>query len=107
MGNGAAKIDATPNALKFGSQTVKTTSPAQPVTVTNTGTQTVNLIGFAVIGNDFDQSNDCEDTLDSGAHCTVQVTFTPKAKGNRNGTLEILSDAIVPKVNVKLSGLGQ
>ena len=86
---------------------MKTTSPAQPVTVTNTGTQTVNLIGFALIGNDFDQSNDCEDTLDSGAHCTVNVTFTPKAKGTRNGTLEILSDAAVPKVNVKLSGLGQ
>jgi hypothetical protein len=107
VGNDAAKIDATPNLLKFGGQTGKTTSPAQPVTVTNTGTQTVNLIGFAVIGNDFDQSNDCEDTLDSGAHCTVNVTFTPKAKGTRNGTLEILSDAIVPKVNVKLSGLGQ
>jgi len=107
VGNGAAKIDATPNALKFGSQTVKTTSPAQPVTVTNTGTQTVNLIGFAVIGNDFDQTNDCEDTLDSGAHCTVNVTFTPKAKGTRNGALQILSDAVVPKVNVKLSGLGQ
>ena len=105
--NEAGKIEAMPTALKFGGQTVKTKSPAQPVTVTNTGTQTVNLVGFAVIGIDFDQSNDCEETLDSGAHCTVQVTFTPKAKGNRNGTLQIISDGVSPKVAVKLSGLGQ
>jgi len=35
------------------------------------------------------------------------VTFTPTAKGVRAGTLNILSDAVVPKLQVKLSGLGQ
>jgi len=104
--NGGGKLDATPNLLKFGGQTVKTKSPAQPLTVTNTGTPSVNLLGFAVVG-DFDQSNDCGDSLDSGAHCTVTVTFTPTAKGVRAGTLNILSDAVVPKLQVKLSGLGQ
>jgi hypothetical protein len=104
--NSAASIQVTPNALSFGGQKVGTPSAAQKVTITSTGTQAVNLVAFAVVG-DYDQDNDCPESLDQGAKCTVDVTFTPKAKGARGGNLQIISDAVTPKVKVTLSGVGQ
>ena len=107
VANQAASIEVMPTELNFGGQKVKTTSPAQKVTITNTGTQPLNLVAFGVTGN-FDLSNDClEETLDSGKACTVEVTFTPKATGKRTGNLQIVSDAVMSKINVKLSGVGQ
>jgi hypothetical protein len=107
LANKAATIQVVPTALTFAGQKVKTTSPTQPVTITNTGSQPLNLAGFLIKG-DFDQTSECIDqTLNTGEHCIVDVSFTPKATGKRSGDLDILSDASTPEVHVKLTGTGQ
>lgn len=107
LANKAATIQVMPTALSFAGQKVKTTSPTQKVTITNTGSQSVNLAGFLIKG-DFDQDSECiNQTLKTGENCVVDVSFTPKATGKRNGDLDILSDAGTGEVHVKLTGVGQ
>ena len=87
----AATLSAT--SLTFASQIVGTTSAAQQVTLTNSGTASLNISSISASG-DFAQTNNCPSSLGSGTNCTVSVTFIPKASGNRAGTLSIADDAV-------------
>ena len=79
-----AVLSATPGSLTFAGQTVSTTSAAQTVTVTNTGTAAATLSGVLLSG-DFSQTNTCGTSLAVGASCTVSVKFTPTAHGQPHG----------------------
>jgi hypothetical protein len=81
------------------------TSDASPVTVTNPGPDAAAIESVTATG-DFSQTNDCGTSLAVGATCTVQVRFTPTAKGNRAGTLTIASDTPFSPSTVSLSGVG-
>lgn len=98
-------LSASPSALTYPSQTVATTSAAQAVTVTNTGTAAASMASVGITG-DFAQGNNCGASLAAGASCTVSVTFTPTASGTRSGTLTINSNASNNPVTVALSGTG-
>src|SRR5262249_15243696 len=88
----SATLSTNPSSLTFGSQGLNTTSPAQAVTVTNTGTAAAALSNVGTSG-DFSQTNNCGTALAAGASCTVNVTFRPIASGNRTGNLTITSNA--------------
>ncbi|MDJ0347189.1 discoidin domain-containing protein [Streptomyces sp. H10-C2] len=81
------------------------TSANSPVTVTNPGPNPARLASITANG-DFSQTNDCGTTLAVGATCTVQVAFTPTAKGNHGGALTIVSDTPFSPYTVSLSGVG-
>ena len=49
--NGPATVTVSPTTLTFASQSISTTSPAQNVTVTNTGTGPVNFTSFSITGS--------------------------------------------------------
>src|SRR4030095_4290792 len=87
----ASAIAIFPGALTFGSQTVSTSAPAQLVRVSNTGADPMTLT--VTISGDFSQVTTCGTTLDSGATCTIAVTFTPTATGARTGTLSLIDSA--------------
>ena len=91
--------------LTFGPQNVGTTSPAQPVTLTNTGSAPLEITGIAATG-DFAQTNTCPSTLAAGASCTINVTFTPTAAGNRYGTVTIADNAANSPQTIILGGSG-
>lgn len=93
------------SSLVFSSQSLNTTSPAETVTITNTGGAGLTLTSVSVSG-DFAQTNNCGSTLPAGASCTVSVTFTPTAAGTRSGTLSIADDATGSPQQVALSGTG-
>jgi hypothetical protein len=101
--------DSGPNAtlsatsLSFGSRAVGTTSPAQPITLSNYGTATLNITGIAASTN-FGQTNNCISPLASGASCTVSVTFTPTGSGTLDGTLSLTDNAPDSPQMVSLSG---
>ena len=101
----------SPTSLSFASQPIGTTSPAQTVTVTNTGSANL-LIGdmgfFGQNPNDFSLTNGCLETggLPPGSSCQIGVTFTPQAVGARSGTLEIYDTAPGSPQNVPVSGTG-
>ena len=94
-------------ALAFGSQRVNVSSPGKSVTLTSTGTATLSISGFSVTG-DFSQTNNCGNSLLPGQSCTVNVVFTPSARGARNGTVTLNSNAtgLAPKVTLSGTGVG-
>ena len=74
-------LSASPTSLAFAARTVASTSPAQDVTITNTGTASATLGTIATTG-DYAQTKTCATTLAAGASCTVSVTFTPDRDGH-------------------------
>jgi len=114
-GTGAIPTPAVmlaPTSLTFGNQTLNTTSAAQTVTLTNTGTGPLTIISIAASG-DFAQTSTgasaCPITppatpLAAGASCMISVTFTPTMAGTRMGTLTIMDNATGSPHTVSLTG---
>jgi hypothetical protein len=96
-------------SLAFGSVIEGVTSPAKNVTLTNSGTGTLNISSIAVSG-DFAQATSkkpCGNTLAAGENCTVKVTFTPEQLGALSGNLTITDSALNSPQMVPLSGTGE
>src|SRR5207253_2740457 len=93
VGTGIAPGAAlSPASLTFAAQLVGTTSAAQTVTLTNTGTAALSISGIATSGN-YAQTNNCGTSLGVGSSCTINVTFTPTVAGSRTGTLSVTDNA--------------
>ena len=92
-------------SLTFGNQTEFITSPAQAVTLSNTGTGPLSITSILPSG-DYGQSNNCGVSLIAGANCTINVTFTPTATGTRSGTLMLTDNASPTTQVVNLVGTG-
>jgi hypothetical protein len=101
----SATLSTNPSSLTFGTQALNTTSAAQSVTVTNTGTAAASVSSVAASG-DFAQTNTCGTTIAAGASCTVSVTFRPTASGTRTGSLTITSTATNSPTTIGLTGTG-
>jgi hypothetical protein len=97
-------LNANPGGLSFASTVVGSSTAAQAVTVTNSGTSSASVSGVAVTG-DYSQTNNCS-TVAVGASCTVNVKFTPTAGGARTGTLTLTSNANNSPTSIGLSGSG-
>ena len=101
---GLATAQVVPGVIALGSVNVGSSSAQQAVTVTNTGSGTVNVTAAAASG-DFPITNGCTAGLGSDASCTIQVAFQPIAVGPRTGTLTVSTDAGGP-FTVSLTGTG-
>lgn len=108
----APAVSLSPSNLSFPSQAVAATSPAQTVTVKNTGTAALAISGISVTGvnaGDFAQSNACPvspSTLAVGATCAVSVTFKPAASGARSASISVADNATGSPHLVALTGTG-
>ncbi|MGD0921682.1 MAG: choice-of-anchor D domain-containing protein [Terriglobia bacterium] len=98
-------VSVTPPSLDFGNQLVGTPSAPQTVTLTNNGTETLNISNIATSG-DFAQTNTCGTSVAAGNSCTFDVRFSPTEAGPRTGTLAITDDAEGSPHTVSLSGTG-
>jgi outer membrane protein assembly factor BamB len=103
---GGAGASLSTASLNFGGQLVTTTSPAQRVTVQNTGNAPLSISGITVTG-DFTQTNNCGSSLAANASCAISVTFVPAAGGARSGTLTIADNAPGSPQTVGLTGAGE
>jgi len=95
-------------SLDFGSQAVLITSPAQTITVKNTGAATITLNAPQITGTnaaDFAFTNHCAATLSASATCTIDVKFTPSVTAAENATLTV-SDTVPESRAVLLTGTG-
>ncbi|HTS36332.1 MAG TPA: choice-of-anchor D domain-containing protein [Candidatus Solibacter sp.] len=99
--------DATlsPSSLTFPIQVIKTTSPAQTATLTNTGTVAISISSIATTGP-FSQTNNCGTSLAGGASCTINVVFKPTKAGSQTGTLTVTDNALNNPQTVALTGIG-
>jgi hypothetical protein len=108
----ATSVTVTPTSLSFPSQSVGTISPAQQVTVTNTGTQTLNITKISAgTTGDYSETDNClsapnNGILSEGGICTVKVFFSPTASGTRTGSLTISDNATGSPQSVSLTGIG-
>ncbi|HEY2546923.1 MAG TPA: Ig-like domain repeat protein [Candidatus Acidoferrum sp.] len=91
--------------MSFAAQRVSTTSASQSVTLSNTGTAALAISSFTVTG-DFALTNNCGTSLASGNSCSVNVTFTPTARGTRSGTVTLNSNAPGTAPSIALTGTG-
>ena len=101
----APVVAFAPANLAFSAQPVKTSSPAQAVTLSNTGNATLNLSAIQITG-DFAQANNCPSTLAANSSCTINVTFTPTASGARTGSLTVSDNAQGSPQVVNITGAG-
>src|SRR5947209_5620925 len=115
-GTGVTPPTATLSATSspFGNQRVGTTSPAQTVTLTNSGGAPLNLTSITIIGAQaadfaFAAGNTCPTGAGSvapGASCTISISFSPAATGARTATVTITDDAAGSPQSVSLTGTG-
>lgn len=101
----ASSVSLSPTSLTFSTQLKGTTSPAQTVTLTNTGTSSVTLSSI-IASNGFAQTRTCGATLAVSASCTISVTFSPQVNGTANGTLTITDSAAGSPQVISLTGTG-
>lgn len=102
---GVPTVSLSSTSLAFGNQPVNTSSSAQTVALTNTGTGPLT-IGSIVASGDFSQTNNCGIQIAAGANCTISVTFTPVAIGTRTAAITITDNASDSPQTVTLNGTG-
>jgi len=99
----------TPASLTFTNQLVLSASTAQKLTLLNSGLAPLAIASIAVTGTnagDFSQTNACGSTLAAGSSCTINVIFTPTARGARTAAIVVTDNAPVPMQSATLSGVG-
>jgi hypothetical protein len=92
-------------ALTFGSLAVGATSPAQTVTLMNTGSSPLNIMGIVASG-DFGETNTCNMSLAAGGNCQISVTFSPTATGSLSGAVTVTYNGSGSPQTITLSGSG-
>ena len=105
-GSGAAgsAVILLPATLNFGSIVNGATSPAQYLTISNTGTVNMHLQTPLATGDFQITANTCGASLPPNTGCTVGIVFTPAASGAHTGVLSIKDDAGTQ--TAALSGVG-
>jgi hypothetical protein len=101
-----------PTLLVFAPQAKGTTSPAQIVTLSNTGSAPLNITGTTGISisganaTDFSQiSPSCGSSVAAGGNCAISVTFTPSSTGAEAATLNVADNASGTPQQAGLSGV--
>ena len=102
----SAGISITPSTLTFGGQIVSSTSLPQTITIANTGTADLVVTNIVSTG-DFSVTNNCG-TVPANSSCSLIVTFTPTATGNRTGTITFTDNfgSGTQTQEIRLSGTG-
>jgi phospholipase C len=84
-------VSISTGELDFGNQALGTVSGPQSITVTNLSASPLPIFGIVVTGNNggqadtltqnFQQNNNCGNSLAAGASCTINVVFSPVIQG--------------------------
>jgi hypothetical protein len=109
LGGTGTVVILSPLGINFGNQNVGTQSPPAPVQLTNVGPGSLKISKIAIAGKDsgdFSQTNNCGNSVPPKGGCTIQVTFTPQAKGKRSASLKISDNGGGSPQKVALSGNG-
>jgi hypothetical protein len=108
----APVVSLSPTSVSFGSVSVGSSSAAQTITLTNSGTTPLSMSSIALTGtnaSDFAQTNTCpsgSNTLAAGSSCTISVTFAPGGSGGRSANLTFTDNAADSPQAVALTGTG-
>jgi hypothetical protein len=98
-------VTYNPTSLTFGPQLLGTSSPPQPVTLTNIGTAPLDITGI-VTNKNFSQTNNCPRPLPPDGQCTANVVFTPRNVNTISGTITLTDNATNSPQTIAVSGAG-
>jgi hypothetical protein len=93
----------SPSSLTFAGTVVSQPSPAQIVTLANTGQNPLTGISISISGP-FEQTSACTATLAAQSTCAINVIFLPTAAGSASGTLTVAD--LLRSQTVSLTGTG-
>ncbi|HXN71572.1 MAG TPA: choice-of-anchor D domain-containing protein [Candidatus Acidoferrales bacterium] len=107
----APVVSLSATTLTFGPQASGTTSAGQSITVTNTGTATLNISSIAIANvlptsTQFANTTTCGSTLTASSSCTITVTFHPTYFAPKTATLVLTTNATSSPNNISLTGIG-
>ncbi len=99
-----AAFTTSQSSLTFATTSAGNVSAPQIVTLNNTGTATIHILGIQTTP-DFTISSNCANLLPASS-CTLTVTFTPQVSttSTRVSAIEISSDATTPLEFISLIG---
>jgi subtilase family serine protease len=103
----SVKLSAT--SLSFPTTKSGSTSAAQSISLTNSGTAAINLTSISLAGTNptsFQEVTNCGATLAAGASCTVYIAFSPTSTGALKATLSVVDNGASSPQSVALSGTG-
>ncbi|MGC2248054.1 MAG: choice-of-anchor D domain-containing protein [Terriglobales bacterium] len=103
---GQPVVTLSPTSLTFSKEAVGGTSPAKTITLSNTGTGTLNISSIVPSGDFAISSNTCGSTVAASKSCKIKVTFTPTQLGTRTGAITITDNAGGSPQSVPLTGTG-
>ncbi|MGC2619870.1 MAG: choice-of-anchor D domain-containing protein [Acidobacteriaceae bacterium] len=103
IGQAIATDTLSTGSLTFTAQAVGTASPAQTVTLTNSGDQSLTGILISA-GSGFTQQNNCGLSLAGHGNCAIAVTFSPVATGPVSAILNVTDE--LRTQTVELAGTG-
>jgi hypothetical protein len=104
IGNAPATDALSPFSLIFAPQQLNTSSPAQQITLTNSGDVALTLIAAQITSGDFSVVNTCGNSLNPHSSCSMAVSFQPRSVGPGTGVLTV-SDQFRSQT-ITLSGTG-
>ncbi len=107
FGNGITgpDVDISPPLYDFGKTPAGQVSETQTFTIKNTGEGNLTLSAITV-NSDFEQTNECPDTLIEEQTCDVETAFVPMTAGNFFGTLSVVDNAEGSPHTAHLIGFG-
>ncbi|MGA3087628.1 MAG: choice-of-anchor D domain-containing protein [Terriglobales bacterium] len=108
-GSSSPVVTLTPTSLTWGKTKVGVTTAGKVVSMSNTGSATLNISSIVASG-DFaliSSSKPCGATLAAGKSCKIKVTFTPTETGTRTGDVTISDNAGNSPQQVPLTGTGK
>ncbi|MBL7778336.1 MAG: choice-of-anchor D domain-containing protein [Chitinophagales bacterium] len=97
-----ASISVSPNSLPFGSTQIGTTS-TQSVTISNTGSSTLNVYSISK-PTGFSSQNTLN--VSPGGSQTININFSPSSATSYNGNVSFNSNATQGTVSISVSGTG-
>ena len=106
------EISVSPAVLSFSNTSAGSSFLSQIITVTNTGTGSLNISSVTLSGtnaSDFTKTSDtCTvSAIDPAAYCQIQITFNPLTSGPKQAALSIASNSLSsPNVDIPLAGTG-
>lgn len=101
-------ISLSPGSLAFASTAPGASSAIEYVTLTNTGTETLDFSGdFQISGPfAFGGTGTCGLTVSAESSCTISVVFKPTSAGTATGAVTLLDNAGTGTQQIALSGSG-
>ena len=103
-GTSPATDSLSPLALTFPPQQLSTASPAQAITLANSGDQPLHLI-VATTAGDFSVVNGCGAVLPGHSMCSLPVSYVPKSIGQESGVLTVADEFRTQTVTLNGTGL--